>query len=668
MSVTPEYPQSREELLLNKIAGNVYSTEPVPPQSRIEKWLAFIAENGIPGNVKIGDDVATVADLPTEGMVGEMHYVTAESLFYVYKVSGGTGEWIPVGADFDPSEFARADGTYPDMTVGKSEYADVSEYSAYAEQLDSNQKLTVSTPFVFRPAGGGADVEGYLGSRAEIRSVYGKTLVWNQLVPNGNFDTDEGWATVSNCTLTVFDNIAKITVVNPSEYFYLNQLTFPTTLSSIENHRYLISVDVRSSVDTEVSGYFGGVRTFWSNILTSGVWHHADNIIQPSIAHNGGYICGSYNPATGDTIEFRNFNIIDLTKMFGAGNEPSTVEEFRSLFPLSYYAYDAGRLLNFNGTGIKTVGFNALAPDGTAKLLGGHEYEIVGTYTALSYSTGEIIAPVDGIFTPTADGILTVTGANAETCVHLTWSGYRNGETAAYKAETKMLPISTYFPDGMKSIESAYDELHADRAITRIESVDISSITWSYIETTSYPNGYFSASIAKKRYGRTNVICEKYDTNYVSLTTNNIIRGGASDRESVFIVDHRYHTVSDLLRGNVGVKILYEIEESIETPIDPPLDLTFTSTDFGTELLLPDNDSEPVTTPMYADIDYVQNLRDKLQRLPMSPMETGDYYVHFDGVKQTLVKLPELPAGNGTYALQCVTSGGGKTLKWEAVT
>ncbi len=32
----------------------------------------------------------------------------------------------------------------------------------------------------------------------------------------------------------------------------------------------------------------------------------------------------------------------DLTEMFGAGNEPSTVEEFRALFPKDYYPYNAG--------------------------------------------------------------------------------------------------------------------------------------------------------------------------------------------------------------------------------------------------------------------------------------------------------------------------------------
>ena len=45
MTETPEYPQSRDELWLNEIAGHLYDTEPEDPQSRIEKWLAYIAEH-----------------------------------------------------------------------------------------------------------------------------------------------------------------------------------------------------------------------------------------------------------------------------------------------------------------------------------------------------------------------------------------------------------------------------------------------------------------------------------------------------------------------------------------------------------------------------------------------------------------------------------------------
>ena len=39
----------------------------------------------------------------------------------------------------------------------------------------------------------------------------------------------------------------------------------------------------------------------------------------------------------GTGIVWDNMNIFDLTQMFGAGNEPSTVEQFKSMFPLDYY-------------------------------------------------------------------------------------------------------------------------------------------------------------------------------------------------------------------------------------------------------------------------------------------------------------------------------------------
>lgn len=51
-------------------------------------------------------------------------------------------------------------------------------------------------------------------------------------------------------------------------------------------------------------------------------------------------------------------NVFDLTLMFGSGNEPSTVDEFRALFPLPYYSFNAGTLINNAATALETVGFN----------------------------------------------------------------------------------------------------------------------------------------------------------------------------------------------------------------------------------------------------------------------------------------------------------------------
>ena len=41
-------------------------------------------------------------------------------------------------------------------------------------------------------------------------------------------------------------------------------------------------------------------------------------------------------------------NLIDLTKMFGSGNEPSTTQEVEAMFPNDYYAYNEGELMSMS--------------------------------------------------------------------------------------------------------------------------------------------------------------------------------------------------------------------------------------------------------------------------------------------------------------------------------
>lgn len=48
--------------------------------------------------------------------------------------------------------------------------------------------------------------------------------------------------------------------------------------------------------------------------------------------------------------------VFDLTLMFGEGNEPSTINEFETLYPLSYYPYEEGKVVNINSN--KTISLN----------------------------------------------------------------------------------------------------------------------------------------------------------------------------------------------------------------------------------------------------------------------------------------------------------------------
>lgn len=55
--------------------------------------------------------------------------------------------------------------------------------------------------------------------------------------------------------------------------------------------------------------------------------------------------------------------LVDLTKMFGAGNEPSTPEEFEAMFPTDYYEYNEGDLMSAPVEEVINQGRNLANPD-----------------------------------------------------------------------------------------------------------------------------------------------------------------------------------------------------------------------------------------------------------------------------------------------------------------
>ena len=71
-----------------------------------------------------------------------------------------------------------------------------------------------------------------------------------------------------------------------------------------------------------------------------------------------GRVCNGYT-ADGLTLKIM---LIDLTQMFGEGNEPSTPEEFEALFPEDYYPYNEGELMSIPVNEVVERGRNLL-PD-----------------------------------------------------------------------------------------------------------------------------------------------------------------------------------------------------------------------------------------------------------------------------------------------------------------
>lgn len=228
--------------------------------------------------------------------------------------------------------------------------------------------------------------------KANINSIKGNTLVWNQLVEKGNMT--DGWV-FSNSTGSYSNNILTFTAsaqggfVRPDDPQYI-----------YAGHKYFATVDVKATSAFTGRIYFTGRNESFilgPNYTTS--WK-TFSLVFTNTATGQNYFPRVFDTRDSgwDAIQIRNCMLIDLTQMFGSGNEPSTVDEFTKLFPLPYYDYNAGTLLSFNGTGLKSA------------------------------SEDES------------------------------------------KEDTLVLPVATYFPTGMKSAGSVYDELTEIKAITRIGS------------------------------------------------------------------------------------------------------------------------------------------------------------------------------------------------------
>lgn len=204
---------------------------------------------------------------------------------------------------------------------------------------------------------------------ADLQKIGGKTLVWNQLEPNPT---------------TVYS-------ANASHAFNIGT-------QIISGHKYYMSCTASGTLDA----YTGA--TVYARIGSTNV-----GIISADNPHGYASIVTSNNNATSDgttsvvdgncwiyvyldgATSITNITLIDLTLMFGSGNEPTTVAEFQQMFPASYYAYDSGSLLSAGVTEVVSVGKNI------ADYSGGQGYPSNTAYANTTKRTFEIGKYVVGL-------------------------------------------------------------------------------------------------------------------------------------------------------------------------------------------------------------------------------------------------------------------------------
>lgn len=171
-------------------------------------------------------------------------------------------------------------------------------------------------------------------------TVWDKLPTVYQMIPNGNFsDGFNGWV-ATDATATVNDGVCSITVTVPESIS--DTIRRETNVNVNSAHQILYCADVNPSAKI-VGGRMGITNWFTGGFpCPANTWTKLSILAREKYGDDGNlYIFWVCNFATGPVpvgtvVQVKNLMAIDLTEMFGAGNEP-TPEQFRQMYPNDYY-------------------------------------------------------------------------------------------------------------------------------------------------------------------------------------------------------------------------------------------------------------------------------------------------------------------------------------------
>lgn len=188
---------------------------------------------------------------------------------------------------------------------------------------------------------------------ANVKSIGGKTIVWNQLIDNGNFNDLNGW-TRYGADVTVNNNIADIT---PS----ITGGGLNKFVDINKSNIYLYKVNLKCDVSCTNIGVM--IERETAHAMSSGSIDWEELAIIFTASDTGKrtlrHLCEK-KEGIGITFHIKQSQLYNLTQMFGSGNEPSTVEEFETMFPADYYPYNAGKLMSASVNEVVEQGKNLL--------------------------------------------------------------------------------------------------------------------------------------------------------------------------------------------------------------------------------------------------------------------------------------------------------------------
>lgn len=173
------------------------------------------------------------------------------------------------------------------------------------------------------------------GGPAQLLKVYGKSIVWNQGMPDNDWSLTN-WKVSDNGAISVTNGVARVTCNSDGTLSFTPRIAVQT----IANHKYCVIAVARTS----------GRRLMISTVYVgSEPATTSQDFVQLSmISYRASNYSGYYphflmqNAVVGDWFEVKMFVLFDITLLYGAGNEPTSAAQFLADYPEFDPTYDPG--------------------------------------------------------------------------------------------------------------------------------------------------------------------------------------------------------------------------------------------------------------------------------------------------------------------------------------
>ena len=459
------------------------------------------------------------------------------------------------------NNYAKQVGYYEGMGAGTAD--NLTPYS-------DNSGIAHHKSFVFQSTASGSDVFAL----CQLKSLRGQSYVLNQLMRVSSSHEAYNVTTTFDSATGIFTSVGMSTATSV-------EVSLGRCFANKVGHKILLKLQIISNPDNAsvklraFNDNNGNAGTF----ITSG----STGFIFVASQEQGSYIGFVEENAVELTALQYRLQCFDLTQMFGAGKEPTTVEEFNRLFPLPYYEYNTGELVSSQASKLITVGYNQFDElDTFIKVVAGQTYTIEGITngSVVEYDGNQNQIGIHSI-TETTNITLTnntqyvkVLGTGSNICFHLTWDGSKTGYEA-YSKHEYVLPNEV-----LRSAGSAYDEIKSNGTkITRIGVVDLGNLTieqYGSKEHTFWVGNasQFNNNLKLNPYGQIpNLLIADYTPRTLANTVSNDVDLSITvhdTQQRLVICDKRYDATTEAgilaFKSSLSGKYLfYELATPVES-------------------------------------------------------------------------------------------------------